>query len=84
MINLGDKVKDRVTGYEGIVICKTEYLNGCDQCGVKCSILKDGMPQDAVYVDAAQLEVIEAKAVSSYKKEDNSPSGSQEIPRSSL
>jgi hypothetical protein len=30
-IKLGDKVKDSVTGYEGIVTGIVSYLTGCDQ-----------------------------------------------------
>jgi len=33
-IKLGDKVRDRVTGYEGIATSKTEFLNGCIQIEV--------------------------------------------------
>ncbi len=29
MVKLGDKVKDAITGFEGIVVGKAEYLNGC-------------------------------------------------------
>lgn len=29
MIQLGDKVKDMVTGISGIAVAKTEWINGC-------------------------------------------------------
>lgn len=28
MANLGDKVKDNITGIEGVITAKVEYLNG--------------------------------------------------------
>ena len=28
-VNLGDKVRDRVTAYTGIAIAITDWLNGC-------------------------------------------------------
>lgn len=28
-VNLGDRVKDQVTGFEGIAIARTEWLFGC-------------------------------------------------------
>lgn len=31
MFKLGEKLRDRVTGFEGIATCRTEYLNGCIQ-----------------------------------------------------
>lgn len=31
MFNLGEKLRDTVTGFEGIAVSRTEYLNGCWQ-----------------------------------------------------
>lgn len=31
MFKLGEKLRDRVTGFEGIATSRTEYLNGCVQ-----------------------------------------------------
>jgi len=35
MINLGDKVKDDVSGMIGIAVRRIEHLNGCIQFGVE-------------------------------------------------
>lgn len=40
MIKLGDKVKDKVSGVTGIVVCKTVYLNGCIQYGIQTKFKK--------------------------------------------
>ena len=56
MIELGCKVKDSVTGLEGIVVGRTHYLNGCIQWGVRPPIDKDGKVVDAFWIDEAQLE----------------------------
>lgn len=29
MINLGDKCRDQVTGFEGVATARFEYMNGC-------------------------------------------------------
>lgn len=34
-INLGDKVKDSVTGFSGIAIGRTTWLHGCDRITVQ-------------------------------------------------
>lgn len=34
MENSGKKVKDKITGFEGIVVAKCIYLTGCNQYGV--------------------------------------------------
>ena len=61
--NLGDKVKDTVTGFTGIVIGRTTFLHGCVRCGVQSDKLKDGRPSDAVWIDEPQLEIVKSKAV---------------------
>lgn len=33
-IKLGLKAKDKITGFEGIIIGKCEYLTGCNQYGL--------------------------------------------------
>ncbi len=44
MIKLNDKVIDRITGFSGIVIGRTEWLNGYTQLGVQSKKLEDGKP----------------------------------------
>jgi len=63
MIKLGDKVKDQITGYEGIVIARAEYLNGCISIRVQARNLKNGLPIEAVWFDEQRLtDKSEAKA----------------------
>lgn len=59
MITLGNKVRDRVTGFEGIATSRLEYLNGCVQYGVtpKVEEGKSTRP-NAEWIDHGQLEVI--------------------------
>lgn len=56
---LGDKVKDRVTGFTGICIYRCEFLNGCVQYGVKPATDKDGKNIEAEGVDSQQLELVD-------------------------
>lgn len=57
MINLGDKVRDKVTGYEGTATCRVEWLFGCVRVGVQGKVQKDGKPIEVQYFDEASLEV---------------------------
>ena len=58
-IELGDRVKDRITGYTGIVNTKSEYLNGCRRFGVQSEkVDKDGRVPDSIYFDEPDLTVI--------------------------
>ena len=56
---LGDLVKDRITGFTGVVECVSEWLNACKRLTVTSKELKDGMPLGSQTFDILQLEVIE-------------------------
>lgn len=58
MIKLGDKVRDRISGFEGIATARVEYINGCIQFCIKPKMLKDGKVIDGEYFDVDQIEVI--------------------------
>lgn len=63
MINLGTKVKDKVSGYEGIAICRSVFLNGCIRITVQAPVDKEGkIPADA-WFDEQQLEIVDAKSI---------------------
>jgi len=64
-IRLGDKVKDKYTGFSGIVMAKTEYINGCVQYLVcekydkkKASV---EMPTMEMSIDSQSLELVDKK-----------------------
>jgi len=64
MIKLGDKVKDRIIGLEGIVVARTDWLNGCIRMLVQPQELKDGKPVETSSFDIEELILIQADAVS--------------------
>jgi len=57
-IKLGNKVRDKVTGYEGVATARVEYLNGCVQYCVKPKVGSDGKMPEPEYIDVQQLEVV--------------------------
>jgi hypothetical protein len=57
----GDRVKDVITGYSGIVIAEHTYLNGCKRVTVQPEKLADGKLQDAQTFDVEQLSVVKPK-----------------------
>lgn len=60
-IQLGDKVRDTMTGFEGIAVTIADYLNGCRRIAVQPTKLKDGKVPDDVYFDEQQLERLGAR-----------------------
>ena len=59
MIKMGQKVRDKITGFEGIVIAKVEYLTRCVQYCVKPRIVEPGKMPEGCYIDEVQLEVVD-------------------------
>lgn len=61
MPQLGDRVRDMVSGYEGVVSGYSVYLWGCDTFLVSRAD-KDGKPEGE-WLDAARLEILIEDAV---------------------
>ena len=59
-IRLGAKVKDRISGFEGIASAKIEYLTGCTQIGVMPEgLTADGKTKEWSYFDWQRLEIVD-------------------------
>lgn len=63
-IELGDLVRDKVTGFAGVVTGYYSFLSGCDQCRVQPRELSDkGNIQMTEQFDVLQLELVEKAVV---------------------
>jgi hypothetical protein len=54
----GDTVKDTITGFSGVIVHRTEYLNGCIRYGVQPKKLKDGKTIESEMFDEQQLSLV--------------------------
>lgn len=63
MINLGDEVKDSITGYKGIAVCRHIYLQGCNLITVRTKVTKDRPEPSEHSFDEPQLIVTKAKKI---------------------
>lgn len=61
MAQLGDLVKDTISGFKGIVVAKTYWLANCVRITVAANYLQDGKPIDTQCFDEPQIEVLKAK-----------------------
>lgn len=74
MVNLGDKVRDRVTGFEGVAVAKTTWLSGCDRFTVQPQgVTAEWKTLDTETFDVTQLEVVEAGAVQIERRDTGGP-----------
>lgn len=61
-VALGDRAVDTVSGFAGVCVARTEWLNGCWRMTLQPQALdKHGKPQEPQTFDDFQLEVTEPK-----------------------
>jgi len=58
-VSLGDRVKDRITDFEGIVVGIYMYLHGCRRIGVEPKVDSEGKMKKGATFDEGSLEIIE-------------------------
>ena len=74
-IILGTKVKDKVTGFEGIATARVKYLNGCIQYCVDPKVDKEGKMSKCHYIDFDQLEIIKISDAKDERAKEKGPGG---------
>lgn len=62
-VELGDRVKDKITGLSGVAIGATDWLYGCRRITVQPETEKDGKPVDTFCVDEPQLRITKKAVV---------------------
>lgn len=71
MVKLGDRARDKVSGFEGIVVAHHKFLTGCDRFSLESKHFIGAKSEDweeLVMVkyqtfDVTRLEIIEADAI---------------------
>ena len=58
-IDLGSTVKDLITGFEGKVIGRCEYITGCDQYLIQPNCEDTSVKKDPLWFDDNRLEINE-------------------------
>lgn len=59
MAALGTKVKDKISGFSGIVTGRCQYLSGCNQAMVTPQVLADGKPIEPIWIDEQRLDRVD-------------------------
>ena len=70
-VKLGDKCRDKVSGFTGVAVAEHLYLNGCRRVSLQPAVDKDGKLPDIKNFDDPQLKVVTAKVA----KRDNTTGG---------
>ena len=80
MVKLGSRVKDAITGFEGIAVGRADYLYGCARISIQTATLKDGKPIDMEWFDEQRVEVLAEMPVTVSKDSSATSGGPQADP----
>ncbi len=72
-IQLGDKARDKVTGFEGICVARTDWISGCARLTLQPNVGKDGKVPDGQTFDEPMLELVKAGALKMGPKNTGGP-----------
>jgi hypothetical protein len=64
-IGLGDVARDRITGFQGVVVCISQWLHGCRRMTLQPQDLWEGKPVESSSFDEPQLERLDYGSFSS-------------------
>ncbi len=68
-INLGDVAKDKISGFQGVVVAETRWLNNCRRLTLAPQKLaKDGKTRDSDTFDEMQLVLVKRGVVDDVRK----------------
>lgn len=59
MIKLGQRVRDRISGFSGVVTAYSQHLNGCDRVWISPPVDKDGKIVEGMWIDIYSLDVVD-------------------------
>jgi hypothetical protein len=70
--NCGETLKDKVTGAQGVCVCRLDYLTGCNRYALQQKVKKDGTIPEWIYCDENILvKVNTIKKINPEKSDDN-------------
>lgn len=83
LINVGDLAKDTITGFEGVIVAKCQYLFGCSRVLIEpCALQENGQPHESCWFDIYRIEIVKEKYFSKNVEsaQKNDPGGPQDNP----
>lgn len=68
--DLGDEAKDTITGFAGVIVSRTQWLNNCNTYGLQPKKLDSatGKIQERDHFDELQLKLVKAKTIKPSRK----------------
>lgn len=74
-LKLGDIARDRISGYEGVVIGVTDWIYGCRRMTLQSKGLHEGKPIEPISVDEPQCDFVDRQPSVAAKSASAAPGG---------
>jgi hypothetical protein len=58
VIPFGSLVKDKVTGFEGFIVCRIEHMNNCVRYGVQPGVDEEDQLPECKFIEGPNLKVV--------------------------
>ena len=81
---LGVKARDIITGFEGVIVCRNQWLTNCNQYALQPVKLKDGKVMDKYWIDEPQMELIKIKVEEPVKQKRDTGGPAKPVPNTRL
>ena len=62
-LQFGMTVRDKITGFQGVLTGLTTYISGCSQGLVAPALKKNGTPREGAWFDVQRLEQVGTKII---------------------
>lgn len=57
MLELGSEGKDKISGFQGIITARHQYITGCDQYTLSGKMIKEGEIGESYQFDEGRIEI---------------------------
>ena len=74
-VDLGDRVRCKITGFTGIVTAHSRHIAGCDRFWAEPPVGADGKRMEGHWLDIDMIEIVEAAVLSTVVYQRNTPGG---------
>lgn len=72
---LGDRVRDRVSGFTGIATSHARHLTGCDRLWVEPAVDSTGKRGEGMWLDIDMAQIVEAAVLTPVTYDQPAPGG---------
>lgn len=83
-VKLGQEVIDTISGFTGIAVGRTEWLNGCVRIMIQPKVDKEGKMMDNAEFDEPQIAIVDKAPLPRGASDTGGPTSSKPLQKTTL